>query len=523
MPSTSDSLPADGDHRGTEEGVPADSLAAVVAETARRAGSAAAAAVIAEHWDRYAHTDPAALLAALRALPGEAFVDNVALVSAANYLKHVVSGGGPDRFEQHPAATTVPGRRSGDLVEYLIGLTGTSATARTKGQHAAAVEAATEARRALTAAEPGEVGHRLANLPHLFVQWGRALELSGDHTLPVAYEYEEAHRVAVMTEQPQVARRAAGHLAWHLAARGRLSAALDWAHRARNTGESNPRYDAAHHLAAALVHADRLQEDASAHELALVAAHPVGEYWAAASWVRSFLAHTKAEQVLLEEDLARELGRHPPAVSNRGMNGQYVRATWMRLGRSVAGHRPVTPDDHLLRAIGEYRRGRFIEAIDDAAQAAEPLSPPRVRAGAFLITAASSLALQRSRSAAHNFRLAHSIIEQEDMRASYHLISDAHLQTLAPGAHSLLAPRRREAATEVGSLTKRERDVLQQLTTTRSMSEIATELFISPNTLKATASRLYRKLGVNSRAAAADIAQRAGISVQPPSGRGDSA
>lgn len=509
MPSPSDSSSFRNDAQGDPEPIAPEKLADSVAETARTAGAAAAAAVISHHWDRYAHTDPAALLAALRALPGEAYIDNVALVSAANYLKHVVSGAGPDRFEQHPAATVTPGRRSGDLLEYLIGLTGTSATARTKGQHLPAVEAATEARRALAAAAPGEVGHRFANLPHLFVQWGRSLELSGDHTLPVTFEYEEAHRVALMTDQPQIARRAAGHLAWHLAARGRLGAALDWAERARGTGEPNSRYDAAQYLATALVHADRGDEEAAHRELAVAAGYPAGEYWAAAIWVRSFLALTTTERIHVEEDLARELGRHPKAVSSRGMNGQYVRATWMRLGRFVATHRPATPDDHLLLAIGEYRRGRFVEAIDEAAQAAEPLSPPRVRAGAFLITAASAVALNRTRSAAHNFELAQAIIENEAMRAGYRLISPAHLRALAPDRDDLIAPHGGEVVAAIGSLTKRERDVLLQLTTTRSMSEIATALFISPNTLKATTSRLYRKLGVNTRAAAADIAQRA--------------
>ena len=44
-----------------------------------------------------------------------------------------------------------------------------------------------------------------------------------------------------------------------------------------------------------------------------------------------------------------------------------------------------------------------------------------------------------------------------------------------------------------------------------SLQAIAESLFISKNTVKTTTSALYRKLGVNSRQAAVDLAQKAGI------------
>ena len=56
-------------------------------------------------------------------------------------------------------------------------------------------------------------------------------------------------------------------------------------------------------------------------------------------------------------------------------------------------------------------------------------------------------------------------------------------------------------------LTERERDVLRFLPSRLTLREIADELHISPNTLKFHLKVIYRKLGVNSRADAADAAR----------------
>ena len=56
-------------------------------------------------------------------------------------------------------------------------------------------------------------------------------------------------------------------------------------------------------------------------------------------------------------------------------------------------------------------------------------------------------------------------------------------------------------------LTERETAVLQLLQSSLSLSEIAGELFISPNTVKTHAKAVYRKLGVSSRNEAVRIAR----------------
>lgn len=60
----------------------------------------------------------------------------------------------------------------------------------------------------------------------------------------------------------------------------------------------------------------------------------------------------------------------------------------------------------------------------------------------------------------------------------------------------------------VEPLTERERDVLRFLPSRLTVREIADELFVSTNTLKFHLKVIYRKLGVSSRAEAADVARR---------------
>jgi LuxR family transcriptional regulator, maltose regulon positive regulatory protein len=60
----------------------------------------------------------------------------------------------------------------------------------------------------------------------------------------------------------------------------------------------------------------------------------------------------------------------------------------------------------------------------------------------------------------------------------------------------------------VEPLTERERDVLRFLASRLTVREIADELYLSVNTLKFHLKAIYRKLGVNSRAEAAEAARR---------------
>jgi len=65
---------------------------------------------------------------------------------------------------------------------------------------------------------------------------------------------------------------------------------------------------------------------------------------------------------------------------------------------------------------------------------------------------------------------------------------------------------RTQGTVHVEPLTDRERDVLRLLRSELSLREIATELYISHNTVKGYTKSVYRKLGVTSRAGAVEVA-----------------
>jgi LuxR family maltose regulon positive regulatory protein len=67
-------------------------------------------------------------------------------------------------------------------------------------------------------------------------------------------------------------------------------------------------------------------------------------------------------------------------------------------------------------------------------------------------------------------------------------------------------PHRTAGTVHVEALTERELDVLRLLRSDLSLREIASELYISHNTIKSYTKSIYRKLGVTSRAAALDAA-----------------
>ncbi|MBF4570860.1 helix-turn-helix transcriptional regulator [Plantibacter sp. VKM Ac-2880] len=496
--------------------VPAAQLREAVQREINQGDTQTALTIVQQHWDRYSSSEPAHLLAAMRALPGEVFLDDAAFILAAEYLQHLIDGEDPDRFVTDPTIVN-QALRSGSLQQQLAVLTSTSATARTSGDFRRAVDTATEARRRLTNAPSAEVAAIRMDLPHLALQWGSSLEIADEVGLDVQFEYEEAYRLGMASKQPQIARRSAGQLAWHHSRCGWLTTAEQWLQRAWTIGTPDPRYEAVSHLAAALIHLDRREVLKSSVELARMSAYPIGEYWSAALWVRSWHASTTAERTLLEAEIAAELDRRPAALSSGGLHRFALRAARLRLGYPIDNMIPGRPGEHALAASFEYRRGNFRDATEVAKAATHFEAPPRPRAVALTITAAAALGLRRPAVAAHQFGIARVLIDQERLYSAYDHITPEHFQELTQG----LAP---EGQLRVGrsaivglppivsSLSKREREILSQLPTGKTIAQIADELFVSTNTVKGALRRLYRKLNVTSRAAAADIAEHTGLS-----------
>ncbi len=71
--------------------------------------------------------------------------------------------------------------------------------------------------------------------------------------------------------------------------------------------------------------------------------------------------------------------------------------------------------------------------------------------------------------------------------------------------------RNAASATSAIQVTRRERSVLEYLTTPLTHAQIARQLFVSDNTLKSHCRNLYRKLGVNTRADAINAARTRGL------------
>ncbi|WP_314147271.1 LuxR C-terminal-related transcriptional regulator [uncultured Leifsonia sp.] len=490
-------------------------LPALVAEVAARSGWREAAAVIQGNWDAFASEAPQQLLDALKALPGEAFVETPGLVVAANYLQHVTIDGDPRRFFHDDRLARPPGEhRTADL-NSLILLTAEAAGARTAGRLDQARRIAEQAREALATLRSADRAPIASSIPHLRFQWGRTLD-SADAPGALS-EYEEAHQLARLTAQPVIARRAAGHIAWFHAERGRLRLADLWLARAHAEPATKGRYDVVVFLASALLKHDR-EDPGAPLDLARALGLPLGEHWAAALWMAAMIERTKPGASSVHARLELELDRHPEARALTGANGRYLKAARARIARlrPRLQETPVLPDsptalDRLLAATASHGRGDHAAALMHSDAAVAMTAAPRVEAPASLIAAASHLALGHLGTAADAFRVANRIIADERMLSAYTFVPAATARALADLAGEPLhsATVAAGSARAVPRLTKREHEILELLTTGRSMAQIAADLYISPNTLKSTVRTLYRKLGVTSRAAAADVARHA--------------
>jgi len=515
---SSDAEPVDHSADDGMQEVQAHELPAVVAQLATTGGWEAAAAVIEQHWDRLASTAPEHLLAAIRSLPGDAFVDRPTFLVAANYLQHVVIGGQPARFNNGGWLTAAKTGSKTALLDTLSLLTGKAAGARTEGRFTEAWQAAEAARAALEDAAELERSAIRLSLPHLRLQWGRTFELAD---APGAqHEYEEAYELAAVSGQPAIARRAAAQRAWYAAERGRLSSAEIWLARALDKPAPNGRYDGVVYLTSAMLHLDRGNLAAANKEVARTVGLGEGEHWAAVLWLQSMIAHDLASATQVDAHLAQHLSRRPQRLSSGGANGRYIRAAQARVnairGRSTqnATADPATsPMDAIIAAAIAHGAGKHRIARDLTRLGGGP-EAPRTHSAALLLAAAAELSLGDSKTAARSFVQAHALIEQERLYSTYECIPPRDLQALASltglPVPEVLSPFHSHRPL-TSTLSRREHEVLLLLAQRKSIPEAANALFLSANTLKSTVSRLYRKLGADSRSAALAKAREAGM------------
>lgn len=491
-------------------------LPVLVAETAARDGWQAAKSVIESHWDAFASAAPKHLLAALKALPGEAFVNMPSLSVAANYLQHVVIDGEPRRFFHDGRLTPNPDREASANLDTLILLTGKAAGDRTAGRVEEGRRTVLEAKAVLDRIKPAERGEFVGSLPHLRFQWGRTFDAAN---APDAIgEYEEAYDLARLTGQPVIARRAAGHIAWVHADRGRLNEADLWLARAQAEPATNGRYDVILLLTSALLRNDR-QDPTAQIELGRALGLPLGEQWAAALWVSAMLAHGGPGVSSVDARLESDLERHPE-TQLAGADARYIKAARARLARMRPRLRndvtliPTgTALDPLLEASLAYFEGRFSDALASSEEARNLTAAPRVEAPALLVASASHHQLGHYPTAADSFRAANTIIQYQRMFSAYAVVPARTLTALAEQAGEPIYGTAPTTAHDraLPKLTNRERQILGLLASGLSVQQIAAELFISPNTVSSAMRTLYRKLGVNSRAAAVQWAKQTEI------------
>jgi DNA-binding CsgD family transcriptional regulator len=501
-----------------------EKLPKAVAELARTDGWRAALELETAHWDRFVSTHPEALLASLRALPGDAFVEIPSLVVAVNYLQHLITGVEPQKF--HDVANVAESKQGAKRqpLDRLIAATGRVAGHRTAGR---VQDAAREARRARTTLDRFSRQDRAQVqpvLPHFLTQWGRAFELNDEGGIR---EYEEAWDLAQLTGQSEIARRAAASLAWHHVDHGNLNEAEKWIAKAKNATSPGIRYDAPLYVAMAMLAGDRLDWLSMASHLQSLEAVPIGEYWAAEGWARACGVRTEAEAVRVEALIQHHLRSNPEQIGDTGANRRYVASARARLAgiRKRPGVAEITTEkptelDQIMTAVAAYRSGQMHGAIRAASRALEVEGSTRMQIAGHLLTAAARLSLGRNDAARDAFQCAHALVESERLWGGYRILETSHvlaLSTLA-GVDTHLTEEDAHAATStaasseaLASLTTKERQMLVYLASDISMSDIAEALFVSQNTVKSTRTRLYKKLRVNTRHEAAEIAYKAGL------------
>lgn len=287
------------------------------------------------------------------------------------------------------------------------------------------------------------------------------------------------------------------HLALALVAWWRVDLASARAALGRAEEAARRHHATAQLTAVALIDAElRLLERDPQGALAALAAGPamtVGslEAWAGAVRVRALV---RADEVPRAVAAARSRTLGPDTVlaaaeaSLRGDPEEVGRGSWTV---------PPWPSGQVLaalaEAIGEVRAGRSpLGALGDAIEAARPerLVAPFAQLPAPLPSLLAGLP-------------APDTFEQELVRVA------AQGGTAVRGGSGPPPPDGSGGA--VGVLTEREVDVLRAMAQPHPMAEVAASLFLSPNTLKTHARRIYRKLEVASRSEAVDAARRRGL------------
>lgn len=253
---------------------------------------------------------------------------------------------------------------------------------------------------------------------------------------------------------------------------------------------------------------------------------PAGPWQVAASWALGgnlfMVDDDAADEVWTEGALAAEFNGTPmmaahclgSAAIRDDLIGERQRST-ERAGRAQqivrAAHAQLSPPAHVAlaaSALHEAHRGHRDEAEHEIAIVRGHLHGYGAIGPWFNVLA--RLALIRATMVIGDHATSRELLREAEFHASR--------QHDAVGARRHVAALRTQVDSTPlltdhpsGALTPAERRVLVYLPTNLSLADIATQLFVSRNTVKTHAAAIYRKLGTSSRSEAVELARGAGL------------
>ncbi|SEB94081.1 LuxR family transcriptional regulator, maltose regulon positive regulatory protein [Paramicrobacterium humi] len=252
------------------------------------------------------------------------------------------------------------------------------------------------------------------------------------------------------------------------------------------------------------------------------------EHWPAIAYLHGFVALASGEPVLGLEKLARTREWHaarPTTFMHSALTsiesqlhlavGDVAASARLLRGSSGGPVLALARARHAL-VVGEVR----VVAAQLAQAASAGLSSDRLRAEHAVLELA--LLLREGRDSGHQAQAALALLTARELRMPLLQVPAEDLLAITALADRMGGrtaefiaeaplPTGLRMLAEVPTLTPRELVILEQLATQRTLPEIAAQLVVSRNTIKAQSRSLYRKLGVGSRDDAVAEARRHGL------------
>lgn len=477
-----------------------------------------AASLIEVHWGETLLTEPRRLRTWLFRFPEDFARRNSRIIQGKVYL---------DRIIDDPASHTTKFRggtsasEAQSAFDRVTQLTIRAAAARAGGDLNEATQHALLARRVVDESAADERENMRPALPEMTYAWGYVWEHAGD--LRSAFrEYSYSYDLALLLGDLMGQARSAAAIAWCHALAGRNSEARRWLERVPEMGDAwwAPRSRAVVLLAEALLLSDRLSFDEARTRLALVDLQAASERTHAHMYVSALLAESPGEAMRLL------VGVDAPAMAiadsaSRGQSAAFValskHALLTKLGMHTAAREALGVDDDLggevtsalvrVQRIAADAHAGFDERVMHAASlmSASTSHAPRALVAALALRAAASRHLAMG-TGADEFRLAASIASEQELYSPFALLPRADVReltadsnTLSPDvADAIIRAARVDAGDPFQKLTPRERAVLGVRLNDATLEEIATEHYLSINTVKSQIRSAYRKLGISS-------------------------